>query len=310
MQAAQGCSFAMKTKVSIDELQSRVGELDRIPSIPAILLPLLRLLDEPAESVNVQRVVDLISHDKSLAAQTLHMANSPLFGRYQKVLTVRGAVLTLGIGRVRDIATSCCMLNIVPEMNAAYDVRLLWEHSLGVALVSRRLARKVGFSNPDLAYLAGLLHDIGLIVNLMLFADEFLDCARMVRAERRGFYEIETEVLGFTHSVSGSFLAEHWGLSEQLKEPIRRHHDPESAGINAGIAELVCTADVLCRLHGLGYGFEEARLFTFWPHRIERLTGPFPVLGRINADAFRQGIETYVREVRNLVGVLFRLEQK
>src|SRR5512146_1258588 len=152
--------------ISIQEMSEKIGALDRMPSIPAILVPLLRLLEEAPETVDVQRIVDLIGHDKSLAAQTLQMANSPLFGRYQNIASIRGAVLALGIERVREMATTCSILNLLPSQGSVYDVRTLWEHSLGVALVSRRFARKIGFREPERAYLAGLLHDLGLIVHL------------------------------------------------------------------------------------------------------------------------------------------------
>src|SRR5512146_2089525 len=177
--------------VSIAEMSEKIGALDRMPSIPAILVPLLKLLQEAPEMVDVQRIVDLIGHDKSLAAQTLHMANSPLFGRYQNIASIRGAVLALGIDRVREMATTCSILKILPSESHELDVRSLWEHSLGVALVSRRFARKVGFKEPERAYLAGLLHDIGLIVNVILIPDLFTVAAKSARKERAGFHEVE-----------------------------------------------------------------------------------------------------------------------
>src|SRR5512146_238903 len=177
--------------VSIAEMSEKIGALDRMPSIPAILVPLLKLLQEAPEMVDVQRIVDLIGHDKSLAAQTLHMANSPLFGRCQNIASIRGAVLALGIERVREMATTCSMLHLLPNQVNEYDVRTLWEHSLGVALVSRRFARKIGFREPERAYLAGLLHDIGLIVNLFLVPELFLEAARIAREEGVGFHETE-----------------------------------------------------------------------------------------------------------------------
>ena len=151
------------SKISMDALHAKVEQLDSIPSIPAILVPLLRCLDEPAESVDVQRIIDLIGHDKSLTAQTLHMANSPLFGRWQAIQTVRGAVLALGTSRVRDLATACCLLKLAPKAGGHPDPRVFWEHSLSCALVARRFARKIGYEDPERAYICGLLHDIGMI---------------------------------------------------------------------------------------------------------------------------------------------------
>src|SRR5713101_1155714 len=138
--------------VSKQLLLQRLGGLRQIPTIPAVLAPLLRYLQQPVEQLDVQKVTDLLSQDKSLAAQCLQMANSPLFGRWQKVDSVRGAIMGLGIKRVSDIAMSCSVLNMLPAENGGLDPVVFWEHSLGCALVCRRFARKINFPDPGKAY--------------------------------------------------------------------------------------------------------------------------------------------------------------
>lgn len=296
--------------VSLDMLRERIATLDTIPSIPAILLPLLKMLELPAESIDVHRVVDLIAHDKSLAAQTLHMANSPLFGRRQDVTSVRGAVIALGISRVREIATSCCMLKMVsPQAAQQFDVRILWEHSLGVALVSRRFARKIGYPIPEHAYLAGLLHDIGLIVNLILFPVEFREMAKHAQLERLPIGDAEKHFFGFDHAISGAFLADQWALSDELKEVIRRHHQFDRAQGHLDLVSLVNIGDLFCRVRGLGYGYDEGTQVCFsseiaWKH----LSAEFPILLRSDIEKFTFELDSYVNEVRNLVSVLFRMQ--
>src|SRR5947199_4310500 len=120
-------------------LLQRVDSLDHMPSIPAALFPLLHYLGQPLDSLDVQQVVDLISQDKSLAAQCLRMANSSLFGRRESVESIRSAVLSLGLQRIRDIALSCSVLQLMPA-NPSFDPTVFWEHSLGCALVCRHFA--------------------------------------------------------------------------------------------------------------------------------------------------------------------------
>jgi putative nucleotidyltransferase with HDIG domain len=294
--------------ISIEQMSNKVAVLDRIPSIPAILAPLLRLLEEAPETVDVQRIVDLIGHDKSLAAQTLHMANSPLFGRCQNIASIRGAVLALGIERVREMATTCSMLHLLPNQVNEYDVRTLWEHSLGVALVSRRFARKIGFREPERAYLAGLLHDIGLIVNLFLVPELFMESARVARVEGTAFHESEIKVIGFEHGLTGSLLADRWLLSAELKEVIRRHHQFERAQGAQELVGIVNISDLICRVRGLGYGFPEKRgvCFTEEPS-FQFLAEKFPALWRTDLERFTYELDGYIEEVRQLVTVLFRM---
>ncbi|MGE5112179.1 MAG: HDOD domain-containing protein [Acidobacteriaceae bacterium] len=294
--------------ISIEQMSNKVAVLDRIPSIPAILVPLLRLLEEAPETVDVHRIVDLIGHDKSLAAQTLQMANSPLFGRYQNIASIRGAVLALGIERVREMATTCSILNLLPSQGSVYDVRTLWEHSLGVALVSRRLARKIGFREPERAYLAGLLHDIGLIVHLFVIPELFIESARVAREEGVAFHEIEVKVIGFEHGLTGSLLAERWLLNAELKEVIRRHHQFERAQGSEELVGIVNISDLLCRVRGLGYGFPEKRSVCFTEEpSFQFLAEKFPVLWRTDLERFTYELDGYIEEVRQLITVLFRM---
>ncbi len=147
-----------------EELIRKIEQLDSIPSVDAILQPLVSYLQQPMESMDLQRVVDLISHDNSLAAQCMHMANSPLFGRWQTITSTRGAVIALGLQRMRDIAVSCCVLKLLPGGWDENNPLVFWEHSLACALVARRVAKRVGMKDPEQAYLAGLLHDLGFVV--------------------------------------------------------------------------------------------------------------------------------------------------
>src|SRR5271163_4776170 len=184
-------------------LMQRLEGLRHIPTIPAVLAPLLRYLQQPVEQLDVQKVTDLLSQDKSLAAQCLHMANSPLFGRSQNVQSLRGAVVSLGFHHVSDIAMSCGVLNMLPGDKTSLDPVVFWEHSLGCALVCRHLARQIKLGDPGKAYLAGLLHDLGIIVNLWVLPQEFRKAYETATAEGVPLHEVEQRTLGFTHCESG-----------------------------------------------------------------------------------------------------------
>ena len=95
----------MKTE-TLGRLRSRIEKIDSMPAIPVILRPLLRCLDQPAEQVDMDRIVELVSYDKSIAAQCVRMANSALFMRANPAETVRSAVMSLGMWRVRDLLFS------------------------------------------------------------------------------------------------------------------------------------------------------------------------------------------------------------
>ena len=294
-------------KISIANVRSKIEDLQQIPSMPAILVPVMRQLEGDSSEVDVRKVADLVSHDKSLAAQTLHMANSPLFGRWTRVETVRAAIVTLGLQRMREISTACFMLNIMPKPGK-FDVTAFWEHSLACALVSRRLAKRIGMKDPEKAYLAGLLHDIGIIVNLLVMEEPFEQVMLAAVKSQTALETVENEILGFSHAVTGDLLAEFWQLGGDLKEVIRRHHQIDRARDFRSLVAVVSIADLLCRVTRLGYGYDEhlhveLAMEPAWL----TLSEEFPLASSIDIERLTFELDGYVKEVRALVSVLFRI---
>jgi len=294
--------------IATSEISRKIADLDNIPTVPALLVPLLRRLGEPAENVNVTEIVTLISYDKSLTAQCLHMANSPLLGMRNRVETVQAAVMALGMTKVREVATTCCLLRALPARPGSLKPTDLWKHSLACALVSREFARRVGFADPEQAYLAGLLHDLGLIVELTTFPKEFEVVTRVAIEKRCPIHEAEPAILGVDHCVIGEMLAERWHLPPELKEVIRHHHDVERATVAPVLVSIVNLADILCRMRGLGYGFDELRQVDLsaeygWKHIGEGL----PAMRNFDLARFTLELDTSIEEIERLVTTLFNM---
>ncbi|MFZ0774306.1 MAG: HDOD domain-containing protein [Candidatus Sulfotelmatobacter sp.] len=288
-------------------LMQRLEGLRQIPTIPAVLAPLLRYLQQPVEHLDVQKVTDLLSQDKSLAAQCLHLANSPLFGRSQNVQSLRGAVISLGFHHVSDIAMSCGVLNMLPGDKTSMDPVVFWEHSLGCALVCRRLARKINFADPGKAYLAGLLHDLGIIVNLWVLPKEFRTAWEIGKTEGIPLHEAEQRSLGFTHCDSGRLLAERWELAPDLIQVVSHHHSPEKATEHAGLVALVQLADLLCRMSGLNYGYVEERQVNLAQESGFALLAQYSTtLKDFDWARLTFELDSYMDEVHSLVRAIYR----
>ena len=128
-------------------IQQRIKQLDTIPTVPAVIQPLMQLLQKPAEDIRLDQLKNLVSYDKAIAAQCLRMANSPLFGR-RSVETVGDAVVALGTKRIQSIVISCSLNRLVDPKKSAFDPEIFWRHSLGCALVTRKMAQAIGYPDP------------------------------------------------------------------------------------------------------------------------------------------------------------------
>ena len=218
---------------TLDRVRSRIRSIESLPPMPVILRPLLRTLDRPVEQVSVERVVELVSYDETIAAQCVHMANSALFARSKVVESVRGAVVNLGMWRVRDLVFSRCLTQVFAAKRWVINAPVFWRHSLCCALVSRKLAELIRYPDPEKAYLGGLLHDIGILVNSVVIPDEFQRAFEKAVRDCIPLDEAEQSILGFTHSESGRLLAEHW-------EATRRRNAFQTRG-NPGITSTMPT---------------------------------------------------------------------
>lgn len=295
----------MNTALQTD-LQKRVKRMRKLPSSPAVLDPLLKLLRRPSDQIDLKEVVELVSYDNTIAAQCLRIANSPLFGRSRMTDSIQAAVLSLGIRRIEVILLSCCLQQLIPSDKWAADPAVFWKHSLGCAMVSREFAGRIDYSDPERAYLAGLLHDLGILVNSFAYAEEYprvLDAAVKTGAP---LHQVEESVLGFSHCASGKILASAWQIPSPIVEVIEWHHDIEHAPEENPLIPLVHLSDQLCRFCGMGYGYDE------W-HGIEFAASPAwavlarycPRLANIDLVRFTLDMESCVEGISQLVETVF-----
>jgi len=296
------------TAVANEALRARIRNLEGMPAMPAVLAPLLRFLELPPDQIEIEKVVELISCDKSIAAQCLRLANSALFSRHSSIETIRGAVITLGARRLRDLLWSSFLMRMsVQKGEWPINPLKFWEHSFGCALVSEQLAKKVALPGLDKVYLCGLLHDIGELVNATLLPAEFRSAADFAIRRNVPLFEAEKEVLGFTHCDTGKLLGEYWCLSPDVRNVIEFHHTPEQAEAPGTLVALVNLSDLLCRLRGMGYGYDELREVHFQEVPAWELLGrSVPLLVKFDVARFTMELDGEAEEIRELVAAAFQ----
>jgi putative nucleotidyltransferase with HDIG domain len=282
-------------------IRDRVQNLETMPAVPAVFLPLLKLLSNSAEEVKVDEVVRLVSYDSSIAAQCLRVANSPLFGLAQSPKSIKGAVLALGLRRVETILLTCCLGQAFPAKKWALDPGVFWRHSLGCAMVCRKFSEKLAIADGEKAYMAGLLHDIGFMVNCMVFPQEFSTAMERAGREEIPLDEAEQAAMGFTHCESGQALAEKWKLADDVIEVIAHHHAIEQSHKAQSLVALVHLSDLLCRMRGLGYGYYERQ-------KIDWISDPaWAILLREHRDLESVDLVRFTFELDEAVGEIHAL---
>lgn len=281
-----------------------------LPTIPVVLVPLLRYMEQPAEILDVHEVVKLISQDKSLAARCLQVANSPLFGTSHEVETIQSAVVALGLNRIQEIAISCSLLRLLPSGSFGVNPSSLWAHSLACAMVAREFASRIGFPDPAKAYTAGLLHDMGLVAMLWASPHDFRRSYEYACGRQVPLHEAEQKILGFTHSECGAIVARSWHLPADLIQAICCHHSPHRASTSLELTCIVSVSDLLCRLGGLGYGYVEHKQTSFDEEPgFAILAAHYRALQPFDLARFTFETEGLLEEVRGVVARVYGVAQ-
>lgn len=205
----------------------RIGALQKLlalkslPPLPAVAVRLMILLRR--DDVSFREVAEVLETDAAFTAEVLRLANSPAFGRY-KVSSVLQAISMLGLLRLRSIVTTLGMSRYLAAVSRTPALRRLWEHNLATAVIAERISEDFG-QDPDLAYVAGLLHDIGRIGLLICEPDTYLRSLEDT-SETLGRLELERLEVGVDHAEAGATIARAWGLPDELIAVIADHHNP------------------------------------------------------------------------------------
>jgi len=289
-----------------DTIRERVEGIETMPAIPAVFLPLLKLLSSSGEGARVEEVVRLVSYDNTIAAQCLRVAGSPLFGMAQPPKSIKGAVIALGLRRVETILLTCCLGQAFPAKKWVLDPVVFWRHSLGCAMVCRKFSEKLAAVDTEKAYMAGLLHDIGFMVNCLVFSSEFAPAMQRACQDEIPLDEAERSTMGFTHCETGQALANRWKLADDVIEVIAHHHAIEQSAKAQPLVALVHLSDLLCRMRGLGYGYYER-------HKVDLIADPaWAILSKEYRDLegmdlvrFTFELDEAVEEIHTLVATVF-----
>ncbi|MFZ6722775.1 HDOD domain-containing protein [Undibacterium sp. Ji49W] len=211
-----------------------------LPTLPAIVMELLNSMDN--DELDMHELAQKVSLDIALTAKTLRYANSAYYSTMIKVTTVQQAISLLGLSTVKQIVMTAALSGCFPENNCrGFSHKEFWRHSNAVAIVAKILARRLNF-NTDVAFTAGLLHDIGALV----LATSYTEAYEAVLAHRQEHpetqYETEKSLIDIDHAAIGEALAIQWNFSEMMIKAISGHHQPEKPGLGF-LATIIHVAD-------------------------------------------------------------------
>lgn len=213
-----------------------------LPSLSAVVSELLSSFDQTDASVGM--LADKVSRDQALTAKTLRIANSSFYGLQHKVTTVQQAIIVLGLDCIRSLVTAAAVTdNFSASMHASFQLKSFWRHSVSTALCAKSIAKELKL-NQDSAFIAGLLHDVGRLVLVTGFPQQYAQAIIYRDTHDCHMLEAERKVLGVDHMVAGLALAEHWKFPIVMQKAIGSHHAPKIQD-QGDVPGIVHVADVI-----------------------------------------------------------------
>jgi HD-like signal output (HDOD) protein len=236
-----------------------VAEISHIATLPEITLKIIELVEDPSSTA--QDLHNVISNDPALCSRILKVVNSAFYGLPRQIGSINRAIVLLGLNAVKNIAIAASLTKLFRggELCPRFSAKELWVHSIATAAASKLICDELHLGLSDEAFLAGLIHDIGIMVEVQALRHELLQVFEEMTFDDDGnptsdMREIEQRIIGADHQAFGAGLCEAWKFPKSFTYVTQHHHDPATLPTaNRMLASIVYVAD---RITGqLGYGF-------------------------------------------------------
>lgn len=211
-----------------ERLRRKLSSITNLPSPPLVFNQITKIINNPRTSV--RDVAAIMSEDAAMSAKVLRLSNSAFYGARSEITGIRQAVLVLGLEAIKSLVLSSSVFDMFkshkldPEFQEAY-----WRHSLSTALAARIVAqyhRVARGLDAEVAFSAGLLHDIGKLITCCFLPEEHKLTMEYQQERQTSDYLAEMASVGHAHTHIGRMLAANWKLPVAIQRAIEFHHFP------------------------------------------------------------------------------------
>ena len=229
----------------MEQVLACVGQL---PPLSAAVVEVLASFER--KDVDADEIADKISLDQGMVTRVLRVANSAFYGFSGKVGTMHEAIVLLGFHNIRSLVVAAGLIRqFPPREHSQFDHSLFWRHNIGAGVCARVLAGRLG-KDGELAFTAGLLHDVGRLAVEVMCPEKSDAVAAHSASHDTTLLEAECAILGIDHAAIGFEAAKRWNFPVAIQLAIRDHHQP---GQESGfLADVVHVASVLCHTLDIG----------------------------------------------------------
>ncbi|ADH86039.1 HDOD domain-containing protein [Desulfurivibrio alkaliphilus] len=223
--------------------QQIVSKFTATKTLPHVALKVNQLVrDERATMHDFEEVIRL---DPVLVTRLLRLVNSPYFGLAKKVESISKAVVFCGFKQLRNLVAVEALRGMFKGDGERFSREKLWLHSATVAILAEMIAKRIfGLEGEDV-FLAGIIHDVGLVAEDQVAGEELRLAADATRRGEGSLVASERRYLGTDHCEIGALLAKEWKLGDEVLKSIRYHHDERKSFTLPSVPAIMVLADFM-----------------------------------------------------------------
>ncbi len=243
---------ADKAKVLVEKALGAIGD---IATLPEVTIKIIEIVEDPKSTA--RDLHEVIKNDPALSVKVLKVVNSAFYGLPGQVASVDRAIILLGLSAVKNISIAASIARLFKgkRISEKFSASDLWRHSVAVAVAARALTKCS--PHPVMAdeiFVAGLIHDIGTLVERQAFPELFAEVIRRCTETEGDFLAMERQVIGADHQAFGVGLTTKWKFPRHLRAAVGFHHNPESVSVELrNIATVIQAADIMVCQERVGF---------------------------------------------------------
>src|SRR4051812_42567504 len=242
--------MAAATAVAVDPKQyvaDAVKKITAIATLPEVTNKIIATVEDPKASASTLHKI--VSHDPALVSRILKVVNSAFYGLPGQIGSIERAIVLLGVNAIKNIAVAASLGQMFrgATLCDGFAAKDLWTHCIAVGVTARELARQMKVPVADEAFIAGMIHDVGILVSLQIQPEQLRIACDRARTETGSFCDIERDVMGMDHQQLGQALADQWKFPRSCQLVAGHHHRPTTLpDQHRLLVTLVFVADTIC----------------------------------------------------------------
>jgi HD-like signal output (HDOD) protein len=247
----------MTTATTLDPqtlAREAVKKVNAIATLPEVTVKIVSTVEDPKSTASALHKI--VAHDPALVTRILKVVNSSFYGLPGQIGSIERAIVLLGLNAVKNIAVAASLGQLFRgvKLCEGYTAKDLWTHSIAVGVAARELAREMKIQIADEAFLAGMIHDIGLLVALQVWPEKLRQTCETVQQTGGDFCQIERDIAGVDHQQLGAVLTEAWKFPRSCQLVAGYHHRPRELAVDTRLlVTLVTVADTICAQQKHGF---------------------------------------------------------